>query len=436
MFATNSVASILGIRPAELTGKSFYFCIAENCLQDAVRCLESAKANDSIAYLRFWYRNPLQDQERNRSATTVDGLSSSDEDEDDGGVRIAAREDTAEVSMERSPLRPELPVSSEGALLEDNLHDGSNSRSSSENSTDLEGNGIDGIFDSSAAASSSSSSLTPVEENVPQPQGPLEVEAVVSCTSDGLVVVLRRARPLVPQGFLPKAGPAYPNGLFASPWATEPMLPDHMPKHNVPGAPPAPVEGIGSNEFMSAIREVTVFAWSLTGINGTLAEHGRGQPVGESLPPGGLPVWDPATNADPENIFNGFSHSTHRPLDNLEPLELSRLEPGSVWGGPKNRGSQKESEKLPDGVPNRVDSGASQEHPTAAKANTHGKGGVRDMIDTSSSSEDEVIWKRAPQMSEWRQPTRRAYQTAFGSDEDPEEAGERLAPSLRKRVAH
>lgn len=32
-------------------------------MRDAVRCLESAKANDSIAYLRLWFRNPLLDED-------------------------------------------------------------------------------------------------------------------------------------------------------------------------------------------------------------------------------------------------------------------------------------------------------------------------------------------------------------------------------------
>ena len=63
MFATNAVSSILGVRPDQVKGKSFYECIAENCLPEAIRCLESAKANDSIAYLRFWYRDPRREED-------------------------------------------------------------------------------------------------------------------------------------------------------------------------------------------------------------------------------------------------------------------------------------------------------------------------------------------------------------------------------------
>jgi hypothetical protein len=62
MFATNGVTEMLGIEPQRLVSKSFYFCMQEDSLQDAVRCLERAKANNSIAYLRFWYRDPLQDE--------------------------------------------------------------------------------------------------------------------------------------------------------------------------------------------------------------------------------------------------------------------------------------------------------------------------------------------------------------------------------------
>src|SRR6202035_2650967 len=85
MYATNAVTSILGITPEQFDGKSFYECIQENCLADAIRCLESAKANDSIAYLRFWHRDPrrqedLQDQQM-REASRSSGS-------EGGGVQL------------------------------------------------------------------------------------------------------------------------------------------------------------------------------------------------------------------------------------------------------------------------------------------------------------------------------------------------------------
>ncbi|KAF2763140.1 hypothetical protein EJ05DRAFT_427151, partial [Pseudovirgaria hyperparasitica] len=53
MYATTGIEHIVGIPSEQMKGRSFYYCIQESCLEDAVRCLESAKGNDSIAYLRF-----------------------------------------------------------------------------------------------------------------------------------------------------------------------------------------------------------------------------------------------------------------------------------------------------------------------------------------------------------------------------------------------
>ncbi|EGE01069.1 hypothetical protein TEQG_00123 [Trichophyton equinum CBS 127.97] len=58
IYATPSIVNVLGIPPSSLISTSFYYCIEECCLPKAVQCLESAKANDSIAYLRFWFRDP------------------------------------------------------------------------------------------------------------------------------------------------------------------------------------------------------------------------------------------------------------------------------------------------------------------------------------------------------------------------------------------
>jgi hypothetical protein len=53
---------------------------------------------------------------------------------------------------------------------------------------------------------------------------------------------------------------------------------------------------------MLAIRDVAVFAWSLVGINGNIANYGHGVPRGEAVPPGGLPVWDPYAQPSPEYV--------------------------------------------------------------------------------------------------------------------------------------
>ncbi|KAJ9131176.1 Potassium voltage-dependent transporter [Pleurostoma richardsiae] len=84
MFATNAVSSILGLTPAQIKHKSFYRCIQENCLADALKCLEGAKANDSIAYLRFWSRDPrdeieLDEDERETEEQEQEEASSGEE---------------------------------------------------------------------------------------------------------------------------------------------------------------------------------------------------------------------------------------------------------------------------------------------------------------------------------------------------------------------
>lgn len=105
---------------------------------------------------------------------------------------------------------------------------------------------------------------------------------------------------------------------------------------------------------MEAIREVAVFAWSLTSINGSLIQHGRGQPQGEALPPDGLPVWDPDSDHPENDSFNGFADNSYRRVK-LEYHEVS-------------------------------------------------------------SSEDEIFFKRAKAMPEWRKPARRAHRDAFSSE--------------------
>ena len=331
VYATNGLADLLGISADELCGKSFYYCIQENCLNDAVKCLESAKANDSIAYLRFWFRDPRQgDQNEDEH---MDG-NSSGEDED-GGVPL---DDRTEDALSEHAVTSDSSVSQAGSSMDHNFagqssaepdphhllpHAGVDpaSRSSSGNSSDLYSGANGAIFDQPATRQSSTSSvdISPSDERQHHPvrsrsSGPpqVELEAVVSCTSDGLVVVLRRARALVPQITQPTGAPvrlSYENGYFASPWAADTLLEntDHrrydQPDYYQPGLAPirptvaqadtAAMKGPDQEDFMNSIREVAVFAWSLTGINGSLARYGRGKPMGESLPPNGLPIWRP-----------------------------------------------------------------------------------------------------------------------------------------------
>ena len=409
MYATDGLADILGIRAAELRGKSFFFCIQENCLRDAVKCLESAKANDSIAYMRFWYRDPRQDDTSNQDEHTVDGVSSGDED--DGGVHLNDRmdEDGSDriVASNSSGSRSgnsnkrwsgQSMQGKSSGIHADGLTPPStsmdpNSRTSSGNSTDLDGNAPETIFDRPNMACSSASSLSNMVDEEEVSRRPrnreattshIELEAVVSCTSDGLVVVLRQARPAIPRicsAATQLTSQRYDNGLFASPWAVDPILPylsSHT--HAEPSNPypldvalAGPMNAINgmSNiqnppvaDFMGTIREVAVFAWALTGINGSLAAYSRGKPLGEAQPPS-LPIWDPRSVAGPEHNhyynnaqrqvtgsrrdYQSSLYGSRGPRPQEHTSWLGRISQGQAWDGllPQNHEAYGNGDRLP-----------------------------------------------------------------------------------------
>jgi hypothetical protein len=312
MYATSGLNEVIGISAEAMRGRSFYYCIAENCLQDAVKCLENAKGNDSIAYLRFWFRDPRQDDQ------PVDYDESSEDEmttdtSEDGGVHLRNEYSTGSSTAGRSGSS--MDVDSDPSPHE--------SRQSSKDST-RPPDTHEAIFGQSREIESSVSSLSHSPEGSRHSPDhirtePIELEAVISCTSDGLVVCLRRARPMIPHPTQRPSQPAHQNGLFAAPWAHEPVLPPIEARANTgygssfaPSLGPqgarrenggtyttAPM-GPTHDDFMSAIREQAVFAWALTGINGSLAQYSYGKPTGESLPMDGLPVW----SSDPR-IQNG-----------------------------------------------------------------------------------------------------------------------------------
>lgn len=331
MYATAGLEEVIGIPAETMRGRSFYYCIAENCLQDAVKCLENAKGNDSIAYLRFWFRDPRLDD-----PTGEDPDDDSDEemttdmsvDDEPGGVQLG--EGAAEGDSPQSDLTNNSnPLESSNSMEVDDEENrlGQNSRTSSGDSAPV-ADSHEAIFGRALRAESSASSLpmspSPERERARPLREPIELEAVISCTSDGLVVCLRRARPMIPHPTQRPSKPMYANGLFAAPWAAEPMLPpiDARPRAGFGGgfAPSlgpqgahrdtrssAPVGGPEQQDFMNAIRDQAIFAWALTGINGSLAEFGQGRPKGHSLPMGGLPVWasDPRQSPGSDRSSNG-----------------------------------------------------------------------------------------------------------------------------------
>lgn len=301
MYATSGIEQIIGISGEAMKGKSFYCCIAQNCLEDAIRCLESAKGNDSIAYMRFFFRDPRQDDEPVSSESEDDIMTDTTESEDESEV------DGDNQDHSRSVSQPE-ERNGEGhpAAHRTESGDSINPRDSHH-----------AIFGERATSRSSTSSVLSSPRSEFR-DGPIELEAVISCTSDGLVVCLRRARAPLP-GIMSATQPAQYNGIYAAPWATQPIF--HPQPAQYPPYPlgaqhpymmqhqqqqPAPSVQL-QNAFMQSIRDVAVFAWALTGINGSLANYARGTARGESQPPSGMPIWNPLP--DPNSLRNGNGHS-------------------------------------------------------------------------------------------------------------------------------
>ena len=325
MYATNGLEEVVGIPAETMRGRSFYYCIAENCLQDAIKCLENAKGNDSIAYLRFWFRDPRVDDPPPDDVDDSDEEMTTDISEDfsEGGVNLQSPDGTSPNSSDSSCSNA---VQSTGSMEVDTAMDDNtkpDSRTSSGDSMN-ERDTHAAIFGENQEAHSSTSSLNGSPErnraSPPRPLSePVELEAVVSCTSDGLVVCLRKARPMIPHPTSRPSKPVYENGLFAAPWATDPILPpiDTRPRagfgngfapslgpHGARHDSTSPARAVRphQSDFMSAIREQAIFAWALTGINGSLAEFGQGKPLGEAMPSDGLPVWA----SDPRQSQNGW----------------------------------------------------------------------------------------------------------------------------------
>lgn len=330
MFATDSVTNILGLEPTQLQNKSFYELVGDDCLEDAEACLESAKANDSIAYLRFWSRDARREEDLrnapnggerqvssnpeiqdtrsiNRSQSTStndeDGLHArrNSSDSEAGGVRLDVPMDLDTPSQSASPVKrnPESqdrdgvsvvatngPSRSQGAMAE--------ASSSARPASDTE-------FDPSIATHEHSNGHRNLHHAQPEyPLPSVELEAVVSCTSDGLVVVLRKARAF-PQDLAATASPQVQQpsgtGIFAAPWANEPVRPRSRPeitlgRQNPPvlqqASPHRAAQGIAGpsmDQLMSSIRDVAVFAWALVGINKNLATHSHGTATGHAQPP-------------------------------------------------------------------------------------------------------------------------------------------------------
>ncbi|KKA29194.1 hypothetical protein TD95_005012 [Thielaviopsis punctulata] len=187
MYASDSVMTVLGISSSEIMSRSFYELIQQSCLAESIACLESAKANDSIAYLRFWYRDI--------NASENDELSDDDDDDDDeyeNEHEIASRVDSEELETPR--IKAESPSSMKRRRI-----GAANRRpaASYPPPTSIDpSSAIPEVLDAMEAQGEPGCLRRRTRRNVRSYQ--VEVEAVISCTSDGVVVVIRQARPPIP----------------------------------------------------------------------------------------------------------------------------------------------------------------------------------------------------------------------------------------------
>jgi len=316
MYATSGIEQVIGISSEDVKGRSFYYCIAENCLEDAVKCLETAKSNDSIAYLRFWFRDPRMDDHASQStsgsedtdASMTDVTASEDED---SSLGLVHGQSGSPSGQQQSDTSQHLSSPSSGS---NPTQAGLQQRQQGDPSPHSSGPATTGSAAMEQSLSSVSTSLTGPDSGSSTTNNPIELEAVVSCTSDGLVVCLRRARPLIPQIVqdLPTVQPqTVPQGIFAAPWGPSPVYFPPQPQAQPAGpytywpgmdvtyAPAASVpRGPAQVDLMKCIREVAVFAWALTGINGSLADYAVGKAGGDSQPQDGFPIWDPSHAGD------------------------------------------------------------------------------------------------------------------------------------------
>lgn len=345
MFATNAVSTILGLQPEEIKDKSFYECIQENCLQDAIQCLESAKANESIAYLRFSFRDPRTD-DADEDLDQVHGVEDEaeeedEEDDDDDSNANTELVDQMDTDEDEAPVR----IKTEDDVMTD---DGKPSTLSGFRSSfrhtkahTFPYSQRPRTYRTPRATQFSATTPPHATPELSQrgrrrgisrdPPESFELEAVVSCTSDGLVVVLRKARPPIPAPHPPLVPTLnFENGLFAAPWGQQPihpyfppdllytfrppLLPQYMPlRENVKAAGGPPLD-----QLMRSIRDVAVFAWALVGINGNLATYAHGLPKAGTRPAvDGLAGWNATTGSTSRRpSFDGVEQQCWMQPDN------------------------------------------------------------------------------------------------------------------------
>lgn len=327
MFATSAVSSILGLHPDEIREKSFYRCIQEKCLPEALRCLEGAKENDSIAYLRFWSRDPREEAEPMQDEVAEDGFDEQAglRDSEGGGAQLDVQMEIDQDDLSLVDIKQEFDSSMEDSGIR------TSTALSSASNLAVPGlaSGTENLVAFAAFAPSASAGTQGARSNgSPGSRRPrrrevlpsIELEAVVSCTSDGLVVVLRKARPRIPALHPPQQLPLdFENGLFAAPWAQQPIRPYVPPETVYTFQPPLlpqdnvkTAEGPPLDQLMRSIRDVAVFAWALVGINDNFSAYGRGIPRGEAQPQDSRAAWDHQAGGDRQGHDSQVAHSWNK----------------------------------------------------------------------------------------------------------------------------
>ena len=220
LYATHAAQFVLSCDPEGAVGRSFYEYIDEGYLLGAVNAIERAKENDSIAYLRLLWKTVLDD-----GGDIIEDDDMEDEEDDEEDFE-AETHHTHRISL---------------------------------------------------------SSPQPQQNAQHRLDNRYEVECLVSASSDGLIVVVRRAPPI--DGLSPLQRPP---GIFASPWASSPLAPyavtppppspidarpasrDDLPEQipeNIPAAP-----GPSDQDVMNSIRDVSVFVWSIALLNDAVSQ--------------------------------------------------------------------------------------------------------------------------------------------------------------------
>ncbi|KAL5612606.1 hypothetical protein BROUX41_004299 [Berkeleyomyces rouxiae] len=243
LFATESVFDIIGLTADEITNESFYKFIHPSCLSESIGCLENAKANDSLAYLRFLYYHPRMDDDQNFQEDSYDEYSYDDNDCHDyeyddyryhdytnetHGIRRSI-EDTIPMqsrndsSSNAAPIKSESSPSPKRRRLQNTAWRSATSYPPS--SAINPSSAIPEVLGAMEAEGESSWLSRPARRRRSSPRQlhSIEVEAVISCTSDGVGVVIRRARPPIPtaQPLRPPPPPGYSRDIAASPYGSD-----------------------------------------------------------------------------------------------------------------------------------------------------------------------------------------------------------------------